>query len=110
MIIFLLGIGNQGLGFLLSSIAKNEFQAVQFMPIVLFPSILLAGVFWPLEAVPDFLRPVSYFIPLTYAVDCARSVMIRGWGLGEVWFQVLVLILFAAIMLLLSAYSLKRRR
>jgi len=110
MIIFLLGIGNQGLGFLLSSNAKNEFQAVQFMPIVLFPSILLAGVFWPLEAVPDFLRPVSYFIPLTYAVDGARSVMIRGWGLGEVWFQVLVLILFAAIMLLLSAYSLKKRR
>lgn len=108
--ILLLGIGSQGLGFLLSSIAKNEFQAVQFMPIILFPSILLAGVFWPIEAVPELLRPVSYFIPLTYAVEGCRSVMIRGWDIGDVWPQLLVLGAFAAAMLMLSAYSLKRRR
>lgn len=108
--IMLLGIGSQGLGFLLSSIAKTEFQAVQFMPIILFPSILLAGVFWPIEAVPELLRPVSYFIPLTYAVEACRSVMIRGWDLGDVWPQLLVLAAFAAAMLMLSAYSLKRRR
>ncbi|UCE90733.1 MAG: ABC transporter permease [Methanobacteriota archaeon] len=108
--ILLLGIGSQGLGFLLSSIAKTEFQAVQFMPIILFPSILLAGVFWPIEAVPELLRPVSYFIPLTYAVEACRSVMIRGWDLGDVWPQLLVLAAFAAAMLILSAYSLKRRR
>jgi len=109
-IIFLLGVGSQGLGFLLSSIARNEFQAVQFLPLILFPSILLAGVFWPLEAVPALLRPVSYFIPLTYAVDGCRSVMIRGWGIDQVWPQMAVLAVFAGIMLLLSAYSLKRRR
>ena len=80
------------------------------MPIILFPSILLAGVFWPIEAVPDLLRPVSYFVPLTYAVEGCRSVMIRGWGLGDVWFQVAVLAAFAAVMLLLSTYSLKKRR
>jgi len=108
--IFLLGIGSQGLGFLLSSNAKTEFQAVQFMPIVLFPSILLAGVFWPIEAIPDFLRPISYFVPLTYAVEGCRSVMIRGWGIEEVWPQLVVLAVFAAAMLLLSTYSLKKRR
>ncbi len=108
--ILLLGIGSQGLGFLLSSIAKNEFQAVQFMPIILFPSILLAGVFWPIEAVPELLRPVSHFIPLTYAVEGCRSVMIRGWDIGGVWPQLLVLAGFAVATLVLSAYSLKRRR
>jgi len=108
--IFLLGVGSQGLGFLLSSIAKNEFQAVQFTPLILFPSILLAGVFWPLEAVPDLLRPVSDFIPLTYAVDACRSIMIRGWGIGDVWPELVVLAGFAAATLLLSAYSLKKRR
>lgn len=110
VIIFLLGVGNQGLGFLLSSNAKNEFQAVQFMPIILFPSILLAGVFWPLEAIPEFLRPISYFLPLTYAVDGTRSVMIRGWGIEHVWLQIVILVVFAAAMLLLSTYSLKKRR
>ncbi|MDH3365088.1 MAG: ABC transporter permease [Thermoplasmata archaeon] len=107
--IFLLGVGSQGLGFLLSSIAKNEFQAVQFIPLILFPSILLAGVFWPLEAVPDILRPVSNFIPLTYAVDGCRSIMVRGWGAGDVWPQLAVLAGFAAATLMLSAYSLKKR-
>jgi ABC-2 type transport system permease protein len=109
-IILLFGIGNQGLGFVLSSVAKNEFQAIQFMPIILFPSILLSGVFWPIEAVPDLLRPVSYFLPLTYAVNGLRSVMIRGWGIGDVWLQLIVLAAFAAVMLLLSAYGLKKRR
>ncbi len=110
LVIFLLGVGNQGLGFLLSSLARSEFQAVQFMPVILFPSILLAGVFWPLEAVPELLRPISSFIPLTYAVDGCRSVMIRGWDIGDIWFQVLALAVFAVAMLSLSALGLKRRR
>ncbi len=109
LVIFLLGLGMLGLGFLLSAIAKSEFQAIQFLPIILFPSILLAGVFWPLEAVPDVLRPVSNFIPLTYAVEASRSIMIRGWGLENVWLQLLVLSVFAVAMLALSVYSLKRR-
>jgi ABC-2 type transport system permease protein len=110
LIIFVFGIGMQGLGFLLSSIAKNEFQAIQFLPIILFPSILLSGVFWPMEAVPTLLRPISNFIPLTYAVDGMRSVMIRGWGIGDIWFQFGVLIIFACVMLVLSTYGLKRRK
>jgi len=110
LLIFVFGVGMQGMGFVLSALAKNEFQAIQFIPIVLFPSILLSGVFWPIEAVPDVLRPASYFLPLTYAVDGLRSVMIRGWGVGDVWFQVTVLLVFAAVMMLLSTYGLRKRR
>ncbi len=110
LIIFVFSAGNQGMGFLLSSRAKNEFQAIQFIPLILFPSILLSGVFWPIEAVPAILRPISSFIPLTYAVEGMRSVMIRGWGVGDIWLQLGVLVLFACVMLLLSAYSLRKRR
>ncbi len=110
LIIFVFAAGTQGLGFLLSSKAKNEFQAIQFIPLILFPSILLSGVFWPIEAVPALLRPISYFIPLTYAVEGMRSVMIRGWGIGGIWLQIVVLVVFACVMLLLSAYSLRKRR
>jgi ABC-2 type transport system permease protein len=110
LVIFLFGVGNQGLAFLLSSLAKTEFQAVQFLPIILFPSLLLAGVFWPLEAVPELLRPVSSVVPLTYCVDALRSVMIRGWGAGDILFDLGILLLFAAVMLGLSAYSLRKRR
>ena len=110
LVIFILGVGNQGLGFMLSSIAKNEFQAIQFLPLILFPSILLSGVFWPIEAVPTLLRPVSYFIPLTYAVEGMRSVMIRGWSVDGIWLELLILVAFAVAMLVLSTFGLKRRR
>jgi len=110
LVVFVLGVGNQGLGFMLSSFAKNEFQAIQFLPLILFPSILLSGVFWPLEAVPTLLQPVSYFIPLTYAVEGLRSVMIRGWSVDGIWLQLVILIGFATAMLLLSAWGLRRRR
>jgi ABC-2 type transport system permease protein len=110
LVVLLFGVGNQGLGFMLSSLAKNEFQAVQFMPLILFPSILLSGVFWPLEAVPELLRPVSYFLPLTYCVEALRSIMIRGWGIGDILFPVGVLVLFAVVMLTVSTYGLKKRR
>lgn len=110
LIIYVLGVGSMGMGLMFSSIAKNELQAVQFIPLVFIPSILLAGIFWPVEAIPEFLRPIPYFIPLTYAVDGCRSVMIRGWGVEEVWAQLIILILFAVAMLLLSTFMLKRRR
>ncbi len=109
LVIFLLGVGMQGLGFLLSANARNEFQAIQFIPVILFPSILLSGVFWPIQAVPDVLRPISYFLPLTYAVDGARSVMVRGWGMEQVWPDLVILALFAVAMLTLSVLLMKRR-
>jgi len=107
--VFLLGVGMQGLGFLLSANARTEFQAVQFIPLILFPSILLSGVFWPLESVPEVLRPISYLLPLTYAVDGVRSVMVRGWGLEEIWPDVAVLLLFAVTVLALSIALMRRR-
>ncbi len=110
LIIFLLGIGMQGLGFLLSANARNEFQAIQFIPLILFPSILLSGVFWPIQAVPEVLRPISYFLPLTYAVDGVRSTMVRGWGIEQVGSDLVILTLFVAAMLLLSVLLMKRRR
>ena len=110
LMIFIFGVGSQGLGFVLSSVARTEFQAIQFLPLILFPSILLSGVFWPLEAVPLVIRPISYFIPLTYAVDGLRSVMIRGWSVDGIWLQLAVLVAFAVVMLLLSTWALKRRR
>ncbi len=108
--LILLGLGHQGLGILLSSGAKNELQAIQFIPIIIFPSVLLAGLFWPTEAIPGFLRPVSYLVPLKYGIDAVRSIMLRGWGLAEVWPQILALLIFACLTLGGSVALLKRRR
>lgn len=98
-LIVLYAIGILGLGILLSTLAKNEFQAIQFVPLVIVPSIMLAGILWPVEAMPEVVRPISSVIPLTYLASSLRSVMIRGWGLGEILPELTILIVFAVILL-----------
>jgi len=109
LVVMLIGFGHQGLGILLSAGAKNELQAIQFIPLILFPSILLAGLFWPIESIPSYLQPLSYVIPLRYGIDAQRSIMLRGWGLGEVWVDIVVLIAFAVLTLTGSVLLLKRK-
>jgi len=107
--IVLYAIGIQGLGTLLSTVAKNEFQAIQLVPLVFVPFILLGGIFWPVEAMPEFIRPLSSAIPLTYAAEGLRSIVIRGWGPFEVWKDLIALGLFAVIMVLAGLAVTKRR-
>ena len=110
-VLLLFAIGNQGLGIMLSSAAKNELQAIQFVPLILFPSLLLTGVFFPLEAIPGGLRPLSYAVPLTYAADALHSIMLRGWGLGDIGvaLDVLALVVYDALTLLGAAVFVRRQ-
>lgn len=108
-VIALLAVVSQSLGILLSGLAKRESQAIQFFPFVVLPAFLLSGIFWPIEAIPSWLRPVSYLVPPTYAVDACRDVMVRGWGLDQVWVDIVALIGFASVFLTISVLSLKRR-
>jgi ABC-2 type transport system permease protein len=110
LVIALLAVVSQALGILLSSLARRESQVVQFFPFIILPTFLLAGIFWPLEAIPTWLRPFSYLVPPTYAVDAARSVMLRGWGLSRIWVDIVALLAFAVVFLALAAQSLKVRK
>lgn len=109
-LVALLAMASQSLGILLSAGARTEAQAVQFLPFLVFPVFLLSGIFWPIEAIPVWLRPFSWAVPTTYAVEGLRSVMIRGWGLEQVAPYVLALALFALVFLALARLSLKRSR
>ncbi len=106
----LLAVVSQALGILLSSLAKREAQAIQFFPFLILPAFLLAGVFWPVEAIPGWLRPFCYLVPPYYAVDANRAVMLKGWGLGQIWPDYLALAAFAAVFLGLAVLMLKRRK
>jgi ABC-2 type transport system permease protein len=108
-VIALLAIVAEGLGILLSSFARREAQAVQFLPFVVLPAFLLSGVFWPIEAIPEWLQPVSYLLPTTYAVAAVRSVNLRGWGLDKIYPDVVALLIFAGVFLVLATILLRRR-
>jgi ABC-2 type transport system permease protein len=109
-VVALLAAVSQALGILLSSLARRESQAVQILPFVVLPAFLLSGIFWPLEAIPAWLRPLSYLVPPTYAVDACRSVMLKGWGLSNIWVDVVALLAFAVAFLALAVWTLKLRR
>jgi ABC-2 type transport system permease protein len=71
------------LGLFVSAFARNELQAVQFMPLVLVPQLFLSGLLVPVEQLNDVLRPISTFLPLTYANEALRAVMIKGLPLSD---------------------------
>ncbi len=110
LVIALLAITCQALGILLSSLARREAQAVQFLPFIVLPAFLLAGIFWPIEAIPAWLRPASFLVPPTYAVEACRGVMLKGWGFEKIWIDIVALIIFAAVFLIMAVGSLRRRR
>jgi ABC-2 type transport system permease protein len=105
----LLAIASMAFGILLSAAANTEIQATQMIPLIVLPVFLLSGIFWPMEAIPAWLQPAAYVLPPTYAVEALRSVMIRGWGLAEVWPYVVALMVFIGVYLTLATLSLRRK-
>jgi ABC-2 type transport system permease protein len=96
------------LGLLASAFARTEFQAVQFMPAVVLPQILLCGLFVPRFALPDVLETISDALPLSYAVDAMQH-LTRSASTGEVWQDLAVVAGFALACLALGAATLPRR-
>jgi ABC-2 type transport system permease protein len=109
LVIILFAIGLQGIAILISTLSKNEAQAMQFVLFLLIPSIMLSGVFWPLETMPASMRPFSYAIPLTYANSALRKIMLTGSGLGDLAFELSVLGAIALVTLFLSVLSMRRQ-
>ena len=96
------------LGLFVSAFAQTEFQAVQFMPAVVLPQILLCGLFVPRDEMPDVLGAISDVLPLSYAVDAMQTLTLTS-DTAEVWQDVAVVVGFALAGLALGAATLRRR-
>jgi ABC-2 type transport system permease protein len=105
----LLTVGSVNLGIFLSTFAQNEFQIVQFIPLVFGVQIFLSGIFWPVAQLPVLLRPISYILPLTYANDALRGVMLKGDDFIGIAGQLSALLIFALLMVMLSALTMRRQ-
>jgi ABC-2 type transport system permease protein len=105
-----LTIGGVNMGIFVSAFARNELQVVQFIPLLLVPQALLGGLFWPVNALPPVLKQIAYVLPLTYANFALKDVMLKGFGLDQVWPELAVLVGFAALMVALAAFSLRQER
>ena len=110
LVALLLSIGAVNLGIFLSTFARTELQILQFIPLVIVPQILLGGVFWPVDRLPDVLNAIAQVLPLTYAVDALREVMLKGADLTSAAVQVDLAVLagIALFFVVLASATIKR--
>ena len=88
-----------GIGMMISSMVKSEEQYFAFSMLVSMPTIFLAGVFFPLQAMPKALQGMATLLPVTYAADALRGIMIKGFSIFTVSYDVFILVLFFAFVL-----------
>ena len=97
------------LGLFVSAFARTEFQAVQFMPALIVPQILVCGLLVPLSQMPDALEFIAYCLPLTYAVDALNEVVRNVDVTADTWRDLLVVSCFVIGAVLLGALTLRRQ-
>jgi len=112
---FLIGIAlvdallGMALGLFVSAFARTEFQAVQFMPAVIFPQFLLCGMLIPLDRMPDLAETIARCLPMTYAVEAMQNVGRQTEISGDSWRDVTVVAACVVVAIILGAGTLRRR-
>jgi len=97
------------IGLFCSAFARTEFQAVQFLPVVVLPQALLCGLFVPREQMVGWLQGLSEAMPLTYAVEALGEVGRYTEPTGTTWWDVTVVLGAVVVALVLAAATLRRR-
>ena len=87
-----------GLGIVITSFAKDQETAQMMMMTLMFPMMFLSGVFFPIQQMPWYMQDVSRVLPLTYAAQALRKVMVLGAGIPDIYTELMVMIVFGAIM------------
>jgi ABC-2 type transport system permease protein len=97
------------LGLLASAFARSEFQAVQFMPVIVLPQFFLCGLLVPREQMAGWLQAISDVLPLTYAVEALQEVGRSAAETGIMWRDIGIVAGAAMLALALAAATLRRR-
>lgn len=112
-LLIILGLGfvicALAIGMLISTIAKNQLQAMQMTLLFLLPSVLLSGFVFPREAMPNIIYMGGYLIPLTYFTKILRGIILKGVGIEYLWKDVTILFVFGIILLMIASIRFKKR-
>ena len=97
--LLLLGIFSfVGLGIVITSFTKDQETAQMLMMTLMFPMMFLSGVFFPIQQMPWYMQTISSFLPLTYASQALRKVMVLGAGIPAISTELIILIAFGTVM------------
>ena len=104
-----LAVVSVGLGVFISNFARNEGQVFPFIPMVVLPSALLSGMAIPIGDLPVFLQWCSYLVPLRYAIEVLRGVVLEGRSFFDELVPFLVLVGIGVALLASASLTLKER-
>jgi len=97
------------LGLLASAFARTEFQVVQFMPLLVFPQVLLCGIFIPRDQLPEVLEAISDWLPLSYAIDALTAVANDSEDAAWIWARILAIAAWIVGSIVVGSVTLRRR-
>ncbi|OGN43707.1 MAG: mannose-1-phosphate guanyltransferase [Caulobacterales bacterium RIFCSPHIGHO2_01_FULL_70_19] len=100
-------VGSLALGFLISTVARTQLQAMQMSVFYMLPSILLSGFMFPFRGMPDWAQALGMAIPVTHFLRVVRGSVLKGVGLDNAGPSLLALLLF---MLVVGALAMLRYR
>jgi ABC-2 type transport system permease protein len=109
LVTLVLAIVALSLGTLLSTFANNEFQMIQFIPLVVVPQVFFSGLF-NLETISDWVSWIGIVTPLYYAADALKGIMLRGEGWSTISLDLGILCLFAIMFITLNILALRKYR
>lgn len=87
-------VANLAVGFLFSTVAKNQLQAMQMSFFFFLPSILMSGFMFPFRGMPDWAQVIGEGLPLTHFLRVVRGVMLKGIGIADAWTDVWPMLAF----------------
>ena len=108
LVLIVFTLGGVGMGIVMSSRVEDMESFFQLNMLVTMPSMFVTGVFFPLSSVPDWMRYIAYCLPLTYAIDAMRTIMIKGQGLNAISNDLMILSLFAVVTFTLGVHLFRR--
>lgn len=96
------------IGMLISTVSKNQLQAMQMTLLIILPSVLLSGFVFPRDAMPRIIYYLGYAMPLTYFLDILRGLVIKGVGFSLIWRQTLALCAMTCVLLTVASIRFKK--
>ena len=99
---------NLAMGFLFSTLAENQLQAMQMSMFIFLPSILMSGFMFPFKGMPQWAQVIGEILPLTHFLRIVRGVMLKGNGFAQAWPNLWPLVLFLLAVAALAVVRYRR--
>ena len=100
--ILLFIVGSLALGFLISTVARNQLQAMQMSVFYIFPSLLLSGFMFPFRGMPVWAQTLGSAIPVTHFLRVVRGALLKGLGLVDLSPSLAALAVFVLVVVFLA--------